>query len=103
MAKKAKNEPTNLDYIAHGSDGHAAFLGLVKAEEGDEPQQDGWTLADITMYGPSARPEFLRRVLAQKVSELTTLPPETQSEDPRLPNYAPTMWVPSGEPVSGIV
>lgn len=99
----AKNKPTNPDYIAHGSDGHAAFLGLVKANEGDEPQQDGWMLADITMYGPSARPEYLKRVLAQKVSELTTLPPETQSENPLAPHYAPPMWVPSGEPVSGLV
>jgi len=99
----AKKQPTNPDYIAHGSDRHAAFLGLVKAEEGDEPQQDGWTLADITMYGPSARPEYLKRVLAQKVSELTTLPPETQSENPLAPNFAPPMWVPSDEPVSGMV
>ena len=99
----AKAKPTNPDYIPHGSDRHAAHLGLVKAKEGDEPQQDGWTLADITMYGPSARPEYLRRVLAQYVSELTTLPPEVQSDDPRAPNYAPPMWVPSDEPVSGMV
>lgn len=99
----AKNKPTNLDYIKHGSDRHAAFLGLVKAQKDDEPQQDGWALADITMYGPSARPEYLRRVLAQKVSELTTLPPEMQSDDPLAPNYAPPMWMPAGEPVSGLV
>jgi len=99
----AKDKPTNLDYIAHGSDGHAAFLGLIKAEKDDEPQRDGWTLADITMYGPSVTPEYLRRVLAQKVSELTTLPPVMQSDDPRLPNYAPPMWTPSDEPVSGMV
>lgn len=99
----AKNRPTNLDYIEHGSDRHAAFLGLVKAKEDDEPQQDGWALADITMYGPSARPEYLRRVLAQKVSELTTLPPEMQSDDPLAPHYAPPMWMPSEEPVSGMV
>lgn len=106
MVKKTK--PTNLDYIAHGSDGHAAFLGLVKAKEDDEPRlkaPDGtcWTLADVTMYGPVATPMYLRQTLAQKVSELTTLPPEVQSEDPRLPNYAPPMWTPSKEPVSGMV
>jgi len=55
------------------------------------------------MYGPSARPEYLRRVLAQYVSELTTLPPEVQSDDPLAPNYAPPMWMPSEEPVSGMV
>ena len=93
----------NPGAIARGSDGHAAFLGLVKAKKDDEPQLKGWTLADVTMWGPSATAEFLKRVLAQKVSELTTLPPEMQSEDSRLPNYAPTMWVPSEEPVSGMV
>ncbi len=99
----AKTKPTNLDYIEHGSDGHAAFLGLVEAENGDEPQQDGWALADVTMYGPAATPQYLKQTLAQKVSELVTPPPEVQSDDPRLPNYAPTMWVPSEEPVSGMV
>lgn len=99
----ANDKPTNLDYIAHGSDGHAAFLGLVKAEEDDEPQRDGWTLADITLWGPSVTAEYLKRILAQKVSELTTLPPEVQSDDPLAPNYAPTMWVPSDTPVSGMV
>jgi len=99
----AKNKPTNPDYIAHGSDQHASLLGLIKATPEDEPQYNGWALADITMYGPSARPEYLRRVLMQKVSELTILPPETQSDDPLAPNYAPTMWVPSEEPVSGMV
>lgn len=99
----AKQTPTNLDYVAHGSDQHAEWLGLIKAEEDDEPQRDGWTLADITMYGPSARPEFLRRVLAQKVSELTTLPPVVQSDDPLAPHYAPPLWMPSAEPVSGMV
>jgi len=99
----AKNKPTNPDYIEHGSDRHAAHLGLVKAGKDDEPQQDGWALADITMYGAAARPEYLRRVLAQFVAELTTLPPEVQSEDPLAPGYAPPMWMPSGEPVSGMV
>lgn len=99
----ADEELTNLDAIPHGSDGHAAFLGLIEAEEDDEPQLGGWALADITMYGPSARPEFLRRILAQKVSELTTPMPEMQSDDPRLPHYAPSMWVPSDTPVTGMV
>jgi hypothetical protein len=99
MAKK----PTNPDYIEHGSERHAALLGLVKAGEDDEPQHEGWALADVTMYGAAARPEFLLQTLKQKVSELTTPPPVMQSEDPLAPNYAPPMWMPDGEPVSGIV
>lgn len=101
MAKK--DEQTNPNAIPRGSDGHAAFLGLVKAEKDDEPQRDGWTLADITMYGPAVTPQYLKRVLAQKVSELTAPMPPVQSDDPRLPHYAPPMWTPFGEPVSGMV
>jgi len=90
----AKQKPTNPDYVERGSQQHAAFLGLIPAEKDDEPQQDGWALADLTLYGPTARPEFLRRTLQQKVNELNTPMPELQSEDPRLPHYAPPMWRP---------
>ena len=98
-----KNKPTNPDYVAHGSDRHAALLGLVKATEGDEPQWEGWALADLTMYGPAARPEFLLQTLKQKVNELTAPPLVVQSEDPFAPHYAPPLWTPAGEPVSGMV
>ena len=93
----------NPGAIARGSDGHAAFLGLVKAKKDDEPQLGGWTLADVTMWGPSATAEFLKRVLAQKVSELTAPMPEVQSDDPLAPNYAPPLWMPSDTPVTGMV
>jgi len=90
----AKVKPTNPDYIERGSDRHAAFLGLIPAEKDDEPQHEGWTLGDLTLYGPMARPEFLTRMLRQKVNELNTPMPEIQSDDPTKPFYAPPMWTP---------
>jgi len=89
-----KTTPTNPDYIERGSDRHAAFLGLVKAEEDDEPQYEGYALGDLTLYGPSARPEFLRTTLKQKVNELNTPMPEIQSENPSQPHYHPPIWEP---------
>jgi len=97
------DKPTNPDYVAHGSDRHAAHLGLVKAAKEDVPQMDGWALADITMWGPSATPEFLMQILKQKINELTIAPIVPQSDDPLAPNYAPPMWTPYGGPVSGTV
>jgi len=57
------------DFIEHGSKEHAAFLGLKKAQDKDPYQCEGWTLVDITQYGPAARPEFLQAILQQKVAE----------------------------------
>jgi len=90
MAKRGHNP----DYVEHGSDRHAGLLGLKKAEKNDVLQEDGWALQDITMYGPSARPEFLVQVLHQKVSELKSKAPKMQSEHPFEPNYAPELWRP---------
>jgi hypothetical protein len=84
-----KQQVDDLNYIAHGSDEHAAMLGLVKGTGGK------WQLEDITQYGPNARKEFLDAVLAQKVSELETLPTP--------PKNAPSLWVPADEPATGIV
>ena len=89
----------NMDYVEHGSDRHAALLGLKKAENGDVPQLDGWTLEDIVSFGPHASKEFLEQFLRQKVNELYTPPPEYQSRDPREPFFAPVMWRP-GQPFS---
>ena len=84
-------------YIPHGSEKHAALLGLVHVD-GDEtkdvPTKDGWKLNDLTAYGVAARPEYLREVLRQKVSELNTPPPTYQSTDKRAPFYAPPMFQP---------
>jgi len=97
MAKKesrpvtAKATGKARDYVAHGSELHAQMLGLRKATADDKLVKDGWTLADPTAFGPSARDYFLEEVLAQRVKELTTPPAVPQSKDPRKPNYAPPM------------
>ena len=90
------------DYVEFGSDRHAMLLGLRKAEKDDELQRDGWTLEDLTAFGPAARPEYLREVLRQKVSALGSGPPPTpQSDDPLGPHYAPSILDPAGELIVG--
>jgi len=86
MTKRA-DKPA--DYIEHGSDEHAALLGLVKDEKG------GWQLEDVTQYGPNATEKFLAQVLRQKISEL--------EHPPTVPDGSPPMWVPADSEVSGIV
>lgn len=88
-------DPTERgDYVEPGSERHAEFLGLRKATDDDTFVVDGWTLVDLTVFGVTANPDFVRAVLAQKVSALTTPQPVVQSEDPLAPNYAPPMWQP---------
>lgn len=83
------------DFIEFGSAEHAAFLGIKKANKDDPYQCEGWTLVDITSYGPAARPEFLQAVLQQKVNEWKT--------KPQVPDRAPGLWTPTDAPVMGIV
>ena len=93
MATKAEKD--QADYIAHGSPEHSVLLGLKKADKDDGIQVDGWTLVDLTMFGPQVTETYLREVIRQKVSELKTgAPPVPQSDDPRKPGYAPLMWEP---------
>jgi hypothetical protein len=83
------------DYIEFGSSQHAELLGLRKAAEDDRVQFDGFSLQDLTAFGPAARPEFIAEVLRQKVTSLKSGgPPAVQSADQRAPNYAPPMWQP---------
>jgi hypothetical protein len=88
----AKNKVSN--YIEFGSAEHAQFLGLRKAAPDDIPEIDGWTLVDMTAYGPQARPEFLKEILRQKVTELKTKPVVPQSDDPGKKGYAPEIFNP---------
>lgn len=88
------------DYIPHGSDRHAAFLGLREVEEDDEmklktqgPNGKWYTLQDRTVFGIAVREEFLEAFLQQRVGELQK--PEVHAE-------APSMWVPTEAPASGI-
>ena len=82
------------DYVERGSDRHAAMLGLKKAEDFDKPQLNDWALEDIVSHGPTVNSEYLEQVLRQKVSELSTIIPITQSVDSLAPNFAPTLWQP---------
>ena len=92
------------DFVKHGSEEHAALLGLTEAPEGESLVYEGWTLADSLGYGAAATEEYLMRVLRGKVNELTTTMPKVQTADRRKPGYAPEMWVPVDEPrVTGIV
>ena len=91
MTRKKRNP----DYVEHGSDRHAGLLGLRKTEKDDEPQLDGWALADMTMWGPTATGKFLMLMLTQRVNELKSKPPKMQSTDPFLPHYAPPIWRPT--------
>jgi len=67
MARKKAQPKDEPRIIEHGSIEHAAMLGLLE----DKDSELGWQLADITLFGPHATPEFLERVLLQKVRELT--------------------------------
>lgn len=99
MATKAKDETlSGPRVVKHGSDDHASLLGLKKAEKDDAYQVDGWTLVDVTAFGPQATEAYIKEVLRQKVSELKAGPPPMpQSKDPYKPNYAPPIWVPADD------
>jgi len=95
---RRKAGPGQTDYVEHGSDQHAALLGLQKAKESDKTQYEGWILADAAEYirmDPTGRLE--EYTLQQKVNELTTPLPEVQSESPQKPHYAPLRWDPDSK------
>jgi len=98
-----KTQTGQTDYVAPGSTDHAALLGLVKAPQGETLEIDGWTLADPLAFGPAASETYLLRILRSKVNELNGKMPTPQSDDRSKEGYAPPMWRPSDEPVSGIV
>lgn len=91
MARNTKRS----DFVEHGSEQHAAIIGLRKAMDEDAFSLEGWTLVDQTAFGVQATEAYLREVLRQKVSVLNAgAPPKPQSKDPFETNYAPTMWTP---------
>jgi hypothetical protein len=103
MAKKTssriKDHPNGLhqtDYVEHGSEQHAAIIGLRLAGGEDtyvreDSQGRKWTLVDVTAFGPQVTEAYIREVLRQKVSTLDAPPLEVQSDDPFAPNYAPPL------------
>jgi hypothetical protein len=78
--------------VPHGSDEHAALLGLTKGADGKYELQDPVPLVQLD---PTGRLE--RVVLNQKIGALQTGFPKLQSRDPFAPNYAPPLWRPSDE------
>lgn len=80
--------------IEHGSARHLEILGLRKATDEDEIQFDGHTFVDITAYPANARPDYLRNVIRQLLSEWKTKPSKPQTEDPFEKNYAPPIFNP---------
>ena len=106
----------NVDYVEFGSEEHANLLGLERVVNGkDVPEgtavvEDAegrkWKLIDPAYSSMFSMPQFsieqIERthsmVLSQRVNELNSEPPKTQSKDPRKPHFAPTMWQPNGTP-----
>ena len=74
------------DFVKHGSDRHAALLGLKKSEKDDKFQHGGWTLEDVTQFGPTAREDYILAQLQQRVRELQATP--------EVPANAPAAWQP---------
>lgn len=86
------------DYVEHGSEKHAALLGLIP----DPKSPSKYRLADGTAFGPQATQAYLDEVLRQKISTLESGPPAyPQTEDPTKPSYAPPLWVPVEAPQGG--
>ena len=99
--KTNQDDGAQTDFVKHGSERHAAILGLRKATDADDLQLEGFTLLDMTAFGPQVTEAYLKEVLRQKVSELNSgAPPEPQSDDPRKPNYHPPIWNPDATPSS---
>ena len=95
MAKQPTNKKRS-DYLPHGSDKHAALIGIRKATDDDELKYKGWTLTDMTAFGPQTTMTYLKEVLRQKVSVIDAgAPPMPQSEDRDEANYAPPMFNPA--------
>ena len=108
QSTRAKELPITerADYIKPGSEKHKLWLGLRDATEEeltDGRDMDGYMLRDITIFGLHVRPEFLRTLLQQKVSQLTSPVPVFQSMNPLAPNYAPPLWMPDGALATGVV
>jgi hypothetical protein len=93
------------DYVAFGSDQHAALLGLVEVEKGDDTSDfftytspasgKVYRLADEyepARTFPAMDPEKSARiVLRQKVGSL-------ESGEPPIPEHAPPIWKPRDMP-----
>lgn len=83
----ARRKQTTTSRLTHGSDEHAALLGLRKAVEQDNIKYKGWAWIDLSQFGFQFRDDVVLNILQQKVNELTEKP---------VPYPAP-MWSPDLE------
>jgi len=90
VIREPDNPRDRADYVERGSAGHAAILGLERAEDTDDHTLDGWRLADRFSFGFNE--DYQGEVLRQRVSDLTSEMPKLQSDSRRDPFYAPKMW-----------
>jgi len=90
----SKTTRTKTNYIEHGSERHLEILGLRKATDDDEIQAEGYTFVDITAYPANARPDYLKNVIRQLLSEWKSKHVKPQSDDPFEKNYAPPIFDP---------
>jgi hypothetical protein len=98
--EKNPRDPKQTDYVPFGSEQHMGLLGLRKAEKGDDPAivHDGFTFADVSVFGPMTSERWLRVTLVGKVNELKTRP--------TVPADAPSMFTPvhsEADEVHGII
>ena len=103
VAKPRSDKPEDRpDYIEWGSKKHAAFLGLVLLEDGQEPLlgqrhilkgKDGQLycledeLGSMRFYPGLSLDEVVPVVLRQKINVF-------ESDIPPIPDNAPSMWTP---------
>lgn len=94
--ERAQTAEDRADYIRHGSSEHAAFLGLVKGDNGDitfTGSSGTYQLDDelaAARHYPGVDPDkAARAVLKQLVGELESTP--------TVPATAPPMWRPIDE------
>jgi len=93
----ARQRKASYRIIEHGGAEHAALLGLV-------PVGDSYELSDPTPYiqmDPTGRLESI--ITRQRIAELKGGFPKLQTSDPLKPHYAPPLWRPDEEAVTGIV
>ena len=95
--RSIEDEPPQTDFVALGSDQHAAMLGLRKATEEDGAfNYEGWAFEDLAYRcGFNALPEIIMVKLRNEVNLLRSEPPVPQSKDRNAPHWAPRMWEPS--------
>ena len=102
----AETPEERADYVAHGSEQHAALLGLVKVDDLEAAQERGFYIFTSPETGTSYRLEdqvtpfmtypdpaqVAKLTLQQKVSEF-------EAGKPPIAKGAPSLWRPADIPI----